>query len=110
MALTFQIPRANKTSCMNTYTTLTPTRRALVDGPSYFANAALVLIKPWMGPLKSMPTIIILKICKLLPDMYIMIAFMGICLDGAMAISHAFFSFKASVSSGFFAAGCCCCC
>lgn len=42
--------------------------------------------------------------------MYIIIAFMGICFDGASAISHAFLSFKVSVSTGLAAAveGCCC--
>lgn len=54
--------------------------------------------RPWMGALKSMKTIMMLKICRLLPDIYIMMAFIGICLDGANAISHAFLSFKVSVS------------
>ncbi len=46
-----------------------------------------------------MKTIMMLKICRLLPDMYIITAFMGSALAGAMAISHAFFTFKVSVSS-----------
>ena len=40
-----------------------------------------------------------LKICSELPDMYIMIAFMGSCLAGARAISHDFLSLRVSVSS-----------
>lgn len=46
-----------------------------------------------------MNTIIMLKICRLLPDMYIITAFMGSALAGAMAISHAFLTFSVSVSS-----------
>ena len=40
-----------------------------------------------------------LKICRELPDMYIMMAFMGSCLAGANATSQAFLSFNVSVSS-----------
>lgn len=109
IALTFQIPNASSRNCINTYTSFTATRRPRVEGVSYLANAALVLIKPWMGPLNSMNTIIMLKIWRLLPDMYIMIPFMGSCLEGAMAISQAFFIFRASVSSGFLGVVCCCC-
>jgi hypothetical protein len=39
------------------------------------------------------------KICKELPDMYIMIACIGICFAGASAISQAFFNFKVFISS-----------
>ena len=46
-----------------------------------------------------MKTIMILNICSELPDMYIMIAFMGSCLAGASASSHDFLSFRVSVSS-----------
>lgn len=41
----------------------------------------------------------ILKICSELPDMYIMIAFIGSAFAGARAISHDFLIFKVSVSS-----------
>ena len=41
-----------------------------------------------------------LKICRLFPDMYIITAFMGSAFAGAMAISHAFFIFRVSVSCG----------
>lgn len=51
-----------------------------------------------------MKTIMILKIWRLFPDIYIIIAFIGICLDGARAISHAFFTFSVSVSTGLDAA------
>lgn len=60
-----------------------------------------------------------LNICRLLLDIYIMIAFIGICFEGARASSHAFFNLRASVSAAF-AEGeegevaavvvCCCCC
>lgn len=40
-----------------------------------------------------------LKICNELPDMYIMIAFIGSCLAGARASSQDFLSFNESVSS-----------
>jgi hypothetical protein len=46
-----------------------------------------------------MKTIMILKIWSELPDMYIMIAFIGSCLAGARASSHDFLSFSVSVSS-----------
>ena len=53
-----------------------------------------------IGVLNSVKTIIMLKICNELPDMYIIIAFMGSDLAGAMATSQAFFTFSVSVSSG----------
>ena len=40
-----------------------------------------------------------LNICKVLPDMYIMIAFMGKALAGARASSQDFFSLSMSVSA-----------
>lgn len=100
IALTFQIPKHNSTSCITTYIAFTPRSFARVPSVSNLANTVLVLIRPWMGPLNSINTIIILKICRLFPDMYIMIAFMGICFEGARAISHAFLSFRVSVSTG----------
>ena len=64
------------------------------------------------GVRKSMDVIMIEKICNPDPDMYIVIAFMGILkcqpltlhgmayfLEGAIAISHAFLTFKSSCSS-----------
>jgi hypothetical protein len=56
-------------------------------------------IRACIGVLKSMKTIITLKICRELPDMYIMMAFTGSCLAGAIATSHAFFNLSVSVSS-----------
>ena len=47
-----------------------------------------------------MNTIIIENICNEFPDMYPMIACIGSCFAGARATSHAFFSFKVSVSLG----------
>ena len=46
----------------------------------------------------SIKTIIIEKICNEFPDMYIMIACIGICFAGARAISHAFFNFNVFIS------------
>ena len=54
---------------------------------------------PVMGFLNNMKTIIMLNICSVLPDMYIMIAFMGKALAGARASSQDFFSFSVSVSA-----------
>ena len=51
------------------------------------------------GFLKSMKTIIMLKIWSELPDMYIIIAFMGRALAGARASSQDFFSLRVSVSA-----------
>lgn len=41
----------------------------------------------------------ILNICSELPDMYIIMAFIGNCLAGAMAISHDFLILSVSVSA-----------
>ena len=54
---------------------------------------------PVIGFLNSMKTIMMLNICSELPDMYIMIAFMGKALAGARASSHDFFSLSVSVSA-----------
>ena len=51
-----------------------------------------------IGPLNNMKTIMMLKICSELPDMYIIIAFMGSALAGAKATSHDFLSLRVSVS------------
>jgi len=40
------------------------------------------------------------KICRLLPVMYMPMAFMGSCLAGPRASSQAFFTLSVSVSSG----------
>ena len=61
-----------------------------------------------MGFLNNMNTIMMLNIWRLLPDMYIIIAFMGRALAGARASSQDFLSLRVSVSSvvgGF--RGCC---
>lgn len=47
-----------------------------------------------------MKTIMMLKIWRELPDMYIMIAFMGSAFAGARASSHDFLILSVSVSSG----------
>jgi uncharacterized membrane protein YkvI len=51
-----------------------------------------------MGFLNSMKTIMMLKIWSEFPDMYIMMAFIGICFAGARATSHDFLSLSVSVS------------
>jgi hypothetical protein len=66
---------------------------------SNLSNAWFVFINPTRGFLKAMNTIMILKICNELPDMYIMMAVIGKLLTGASATSHAFLSFKVSISS-----------
>lgn len=53
------------------------------------------------GFINSMAVIMMLKICKVFPDMYIMIAFIGMLFAGARAISQAFFRKRSSVSIGF---------
>lgn len=52
-----------------------------------------------MGPLNNINTIIMLNICSELPDMYIMMAFIGSCFAGAMASSQDFLIFNVSVSA-----------
>lgn len=47
-----------------------------------------------------MKTIMMEKIWRELPDMYIPMAFMGSCLAGARAISQAFLSLRVSICSG----------
>lgn len=54
---------------------------------------------PVIGFLNSIKTIIMLNICSVLPDMYIIIAFMGRALAGARASSQDFFSLSVSVSA-----------
>jgi hypothetical protein len=57
-------------------------------------------MRPIMGFLNSIITIMILKIWRELPDMYIIIAFMGMDFAGAKATSQAFFSLRRAVSCG----------
>ena len=54
---------------------------------------------PVMGFLNSIKTIIMLNICSVLPDMYIIIAFIGKALAGARASSQDFLSLSVSVSA-----------
>lgn len=98
--LTFQIPKLKATRFMTTYMALTIQSVLRVPAVSNLAKTELVCSKPWIGFLKSMKTIMMLKICSELPDMYIMMAFIGSALAGASASSHAFLIFSVSVSSG----------
>ena len=54
-----------------------------------------------IGFMNNMTVIIMEKIWSVLPDMYIMMAFIGIAFAGASAISHAFLRNRSSVSLGF---------
>jgi hypothetical protein len=71
-----------------------------LDSEWNFSNAWFVFMSPIRGFLNAMKTIMMLKICNELPDMYIMMPVMGRLLTGARATSQAFFSFSLSVSSG----------
>ncbi len=84
---------------MRTYTALTPHNLPFVPSVSYLVKAWSVLKIPLIGFVNSIQTIMMLKIWSELPDMYIMMAFMGSCLAGAKATSHAFLSLRVSVSS-----------
>lgn len=59
------------------------------------------------GFIKSITVIMIEKICSEFPDIYIMIAFIGMDFAGANAISQAFLRNKSSVSLGFAVTGPC---
>ena len=48
---------------------------------------------------RSIPVIMMLKICTPLPAIQSMNPFMGMLLPGAVATSHAFFSFSAALGS-----------
>lgn len=98
--LIFHIPSANASRFIATYTALTIHNVFLVPSVSYFANTVFVCIRPCSGVLNNIKTIIMLNICNELPDMYIMMAFIGSALAGASATSHAFFIFSVSISSG----------
>lgn len=56
-------------------------------------------MRPMMGFLNAMNTIMMLKICREFPDMYIIIAVIGRPFTGARATSHAFLSLRVSISS-----------
>ena len=100
--LTFHTPSARHPSRIITYTTLTIINFDLISSLvlSYFAKAWFKPRMPLIGFMNSIYTIIMLNIWRLLPDMYIMMAFIGICFAGARATSQAFFNFSVSVSSG----------
>lgn len=98
--LIFHIPSANASRFIATYTALTIHSVFLVPSVSYLAKTVLVCTRPCSGDLNSMNTIMMLKICSELPDMYIMMAFMGSAFAGASATSQAFFIFSVSISSG----------
>lgn len=100
MPLTFQIPNPSATRFIRTYTAFTTHILLLVLGVSYFVNTAFVCINACSGFLNNMKTIMMEKIWSELPDMYIMIAFMGSCFAGARATSQDFLTFRMSVSSG----------
>lgn len=98
--LIFHTPSANASKFIATYTIFTIHSLLLVPSVSYLANTLFVCMRPCSGVLNSMNTIMMLNICSELPDMYIIIAFMGSAFAGASASSHAFFIFRLSISSG----------
>lgn len=65
------------------------------------ANVAPTELSALSGFMNSMTVIMMEKICSELPDIYIMIAFIGMDFAGASATSHAFFKKRSSVSAGF---------
>jgi len=73
---------------------------ALLLSVSKRSKAWLVPRMPMMGFLKAIKTIMMLKICSELPDMYIMMPVMGKLLMGPRATSQAFLTFSVSISSG----------
>ena len=107
--LPFHRPSPNASRFVSTYTTLTRASFDFVPSLSNRVNAWFVCVRACSGFLNSMKTIMMLKICSVLPDMYIIIAFIGRDFAGAMATSQAFFSFSVSVSSvvGGLRTGCC---
>jgi len=70
-----------------------------VLSPSNRENVFPKFAKAFAGFVKSITVIMIEKICRVLPDMYIIIALIGSCFAGARAISQAFLIFKSSVSA-----------
>lgn len=98
--LTFQIPSPSAKRFIATYIALAIHSVFFVPSVSYLVNTEFVCKSPWIGFLNSMKTIMMLKIWRELPDMYIMIAFIGNALAGARASSQDFFILSVSVSSG----------
>lgn len=68
--LTFHIPKASARQLVATKTSLTPSRRDEVPGVSKLANVRLMVKSAVMGFLKSIKTIIIEKIWRELPVIY----------------------------------------
>ena len=97
--LTFQMPSASARQLQPTNAAFTISMSFLFPSVSSLEKVFWMFRTAWMGPLNSIKTIMMLKICKLLPVMYIPIAFIGNCLAGAMASSHAFFNLSVSISS-----------
>ena len=97
--LTFQTPRPKANRFIATYTTFTIHSLPLVPSLSNRLNTCSVWRSPWTGFLNSMNTIMMLKIWSVLPDMYIMIMFIGRALAGARASSQDFFRLRGAVSS-----------
>ena len=99
MELIFHTPTAKATNCIATYTSFVCRIWARLLSVWKRSKAWLVPIRPTMGFLKAMKTIMMLKICSELPDMYIMMAFIGRDFAGASAISQDFSSLSVSVSA-----------
>lgn len=97
--LIFQMPTASAKNCIATYTSFVCRIWPELLSVWKRSKAWFVLIRPTMGFLKAMKTIMMLKICSELPDMYIMMAVMGRPLTGPRATSQAFLTLSVSLSS-----------
>lgn len=100
MPLTFQIPRAIVAICSPMYASLTGQSLACVRSLSKRAKVEPTVESALSGFINSMAVIMMEKICRVLPDMYIMIAFIGMDFAGASASSQAFLRKRSSVSVG----------
>lgn len=95
----FQIPRARASAFVAMKASLTMIISCFLLSDSNRLNVLLMFIMAVMGVLNSIAVIMSEKICSELPAMYIPIALIGSCFAGAIATSHAFLSFRESVSA-----------
>lgn len=94
IALTFHIPKASASRLHPMNANFTMIICSLFPGLSNLEKVFCMFSTACIGPLNSMKTIMMLKIWRPLPVMYMPMAFMGSCLAGARANSHAFFSLE----------------
>lgn len=96
--LTFQTPNATVAICSPTYASFTSHNRLLVLSFSNRAKVAPTPASARNGFKNNIAVIMMLKIWRVLPDMYIMKAFIGMAFAGASATSQAFLTKRSSVS------------